>query len=163
VGRDPLGWNPGVCALYDSGFEGGHRLLGLVDVELYRVAVPAQAVDYVIARSPGRCQCQACQDTEAMLHKAPLQVAEAVVWVGIRHNERLFEEPFDCNVPVSGMQKTATGDQYGMRRVSYHRRIRLALATGHRGSFDSALKVPNCPCRWLFCQRKRISTISLFG
>jgi hypothetical protein len=52
---------PGVCALYDSGAGGGNRLLGLVDVKFYRVAVPAQSVD-----DPGRCQGQACQDAETM-------------------------------------------------------------------------------------------------
>jgi hypothetical protein len=57
---------PGLCALYDSGAEGGDRLLGLTDVGLYRIAVPAQAVDDVVIRGPGRCQGQACGDVETM-------------------------------------------------------------------------------------------------
>jgi hypothetical protein len=56
----------GICALYNSGAEGGDQLLGLADVEFYRVAVPAQAVDDVVTRGPGRCQGRACQDAETM-------------------------------------------------------------------------------------------------
>jgi hypothetical protein len=43
---------PGMRALYDGGAEGGDRLLVFSDVKIYRVTVPPNSVDDIIARIP---------------------------------------------------------------------------------------------------------------